>query len=592
MNSKFTLLKRCRNLLVPALFLLTLSFYNGYSQNCTTPPNNLVNGNFELPTSSLNMTGTNSINNGIINNNMPGWMVSHGSPSTGSLSPRAMWLWSYSGNGEGVFNCYNFQAGQSYLICFDLQTNGKTDGATVDVRATSGLSSSTSGNGYPAVTSDLIWQDWVANYTYNNYTQISVLYTPTNNYSQLWFHPMMVSGPNGTPAPQGNPGQSEMRFDNVSVTLVDADGNCPCDLTAGFGFSDSSCTVDFTDASFGNCCTQILGYRWDFGDGTTSTSQNPSHTYPATGTYTACLTIVGLNDDGDCCTDSICLPVTVDCEPCSCEVFPDFSFESKGCSIQFNDQSTGNDCSTITQWDWDFGDGNTSTSQNPNHTYAASGSYTVCLTVSVIDVDGTVLCSDKICYKVIVDCDCVCDITADFRYQEVDPCRVSFGDLTIFSECTEITNWFWDFGDGNTSTSQNPTHTYAGPGGYSVCLTVFGNDGEKECENTICLEVIVKCDPDSKFKSTPGDLPIDLKIYPNPTAGTVFIEFDNADLLSVKVDILNSNGQLVKELASGNESQDKYALKWSPSEEGLSSGAYFVRITTGDKVKFESIIFE
>ena len=590
MKTKKSVWKGFGNLLMPLLFLLTLISVDTNAQQCTNPPNALVNGNFDLPTTAI---ATNSVP--AINNNMPGWFVSHGTPTTQALPNRSMWMWSYSSKGEGVFNCYNFVAGETYLICFDLQTNGKADGATAEVRATSGLNASTGSTTYPTVANELIWSDLIANYSYNNWSQISVLYTPTSSYSQIWFHPFMAAHPPGTPAPQGNPSQSEMRIDNVSISQVTPGGGCPCDLTAAFSYSSDTCSVQFTDASSGNCCTDILGWYWNFGDGSTATGQNPQHTYAASGTYNACLVIVGYNGDGECCTDSVCMPVTVNCDTCVCEVNADFEYDANNCDVQFEDISTHSECTTITNWQWDFGDGNGSTAQNPAHTYAASGTYTVCLSVTGTLADGTT-CEDDTCYDITVECDdpCICDVQADFRYS-INGCFVQFDDISILSPCSQSFQWEWDFGDGNMSNLQNPSHTYAASGSYTVCFTVWATDGQTICKSTICYKIVVNCDGDAdaaQFKNSYQDLPLELNIFPNPTSGDVFIEFSNPKNLAVNVTVLNSAGTTIAELLNEKDVQNEYSLKWSPANDGFASGIYYIRITTGDIIKYEKVIFE
>ncbi|MFC2140882.1 PKD domain-containing protein [Acidobacteriota bacterium] len=155
-----------------------------------------------------------------------------------------------------------------------------------------------------------------------------------------------------------------------------SDGNLP--PIADFTYIINDLTVSFTDTST-DPDGIIVGLLWDFGDGTTSTEQNPVHTYAAAGTYTVTLTVT--DDDG--ATGSVSKDITVT-EP-NLPPIADFTYTVSNLTVTFTDNSYDPD-GVIVSWLWDFGDGNTSTEQNPVHTYAAAGTYTVTLTVT--DDDG------------------------------------------------------------------------------------------------------------------------------------------------------------------------------------------------------------
>jgi len=126
-------------------------------------------------------------------------------------------------------------------------------------------------------------------------------------------------------------------------------------------------TIDFTDLSTDN----PTSWSWDFGDGGSSTEQNPSHTYDA-GTYTVTLTSSNAYGSDDEVKVGY---ITVD--PCVPPVAGFSGSPTVGdapLTIDFTDQSTN-----ATSWSWNFGDGGTSTAQNPSHTYTAEGTYTVTL---------------------------------------------------------------------------------------------------------------------------------------------------------------------------------------------------------------------
>ncbi|MDD3873392.1 MAG: PKD domain-containing protein [Methanosarcina sp.] len=131
--------------------------------------------------------------------------------------------------------------------------------------------------------------------------------------------------------------------------------------------------VQFTDLS-----QNANQWNWDFGDGTTSTEPNPTHTYSEAGDYTVVLTVS--NEDG---SKSKTLNIVAQENPSQEIILPAADFYADITSgpaplfVQFTDLSQN-----ANQWNWDFGDGTTSTEPNPTHTYSSAGDYTVILTVS------------------------------------------------------------------------------------------------------------------------------------------------------------------------------------------------------------------
>ena len=274
-----------------------------------------------------------------------------------------------------------------------------------------------------------------------------------------------------------------------------------CKIKAKFDFKTERCTVKFADFSAAASGTTITTWHWDFGDATTSTLQNPVHAYTTAGTYTVCLTITGVNNTtGLKCKDQVCLPVTVQgCgEILPCKLTAKFDFKTDGCKAAFMDYSATAAGTTIVGWYWEFGDGATSSLQNPSHAYTASETYTVCLTIVGINAAG-LKCKDKICQKInIKNCGQAepCKLAAKFDFK-IDKCNIYFTDLSATGIGTTITNWYWDFGDGNTSNLQNPTHTYAAAGTYPVCLIIVGsNEKGEQCKDKFCTKLTVEgCGP-------------------------------------------------------------------------------------------------
>jgi len=127
-------------------------------------------------------------------------------------------------------------------------------------------------------------------------------------------------------------------------------------------------------------------------------------------------------------------------------------------TVQFTDTSTN----TPTSWLWDFGDGNTSTDQNPQHTYTAPGLYTVTLNATNEYGSDDEIKTDYITVYGPVSAQFTATPTGGTA-----PLIVQFTDLSTGGP----TSWLWTFGDGNTSTAQNPQHTYTTAGTHTVTLT-------------------------------------------------------------------------------------------------------------------------
>ena len=140
-------------------------------------------------------------------------------------------------------------------------------------------------------------------------------------------------------------------------------------------------TIDFMDTSTDPDGT-ITAWDWDFGDGATSTEQNPSHQYADKGEYTVQLTVT----DNDGLTNTAEQTITLRNLPPTASFTYSPSEPTVGEEVLFSDASSDPEGQPITSWTWDFGDGTTSNEQNPTHVYETSGSYLVTLTVT--DVEG------------------------------------------------------------------------------------------------------------------------------------------------------------------------------------------------------------
>jgi PKD repeat protein len=274
----------------------------------------------------------------------------------------------------------------------------------------------------------------------------------------------------------------------------------------------------------------------------------------ATGQNTA---VFGNNqNNGDCYNFCLMgLYYQDDCNHTSCDVpcVAKAVITSSGCNpIVFSGSNSGS--TPITSWYWDFGDGQNSTLPNPSHTYALAGTYKVCLTITAVSPSGG-SCCDQACTKVVACGPQPCVSMPYFKWENSPQFNtVNFFDYSTGTgtECA----WFWDFGDGNTSTLQNPTHTYAGPGFYYVCLKttycVYDADGNlvSTCTEVYCTQVPVgivipnitspknQSNSDGSSGTSNGKKAM---VYPNPASSEIFVVAQED--LQPTVRVLNSTGQ-------------------------------------------------
>ena len=232
------------------------------------------------------------------------------------------------------------------------------------------------------------------------------------------------------------------------------------DFTVSASSGCSPLVVNFTNKSTG-----ASSYKWDFGNGATSTATNPGTIYTSNGTYD--VKLIAFDGSGGSDTLSVLSAVTVYKNPnVGFKIIKPNSCTNS--TLSFIDTTTIDPLASIVSWKWDFGDGNISTAQNPTHAYTSSGAYTISL--SITDNKGCKGSVLRTSFITIYDKPVV-----NFVGDRLDGCKfpftVNFTDKSS-NEITGSTTWFWDFGDGSTSTSQNPSHTYTSFGAFSVKLKV------------------------------------------------------------------------------------------------------------------------
>jgi len=293
----------------------------------------------------------------------------------------------------------------------------------------------------------------------------------------------------------------------------------PAVPTAAFSLSPAAPvtnqSVTFTDKSTGSPTAWV----WNFGDNTTSASQNPTHTYTTAGEVTVTLKVS--NAAGSSSSSSA---VTVTAAPTALAPVASFTYSpaapASAQTVTFTDSSTG----TPTTWSWNFGDGGASTAQNPSHTYATAGTYTITLTAG--NANGSSIASQTL---TVTAGSAATAPAAAFQFAPAAPATgqsVAFTDTSTGSP----TAWSWTFGDGGSSTAQSPTHTYQSAGTFTVALKASNALGSTTATEQA---VVVAAASSTAFDGnivlgSPGTSTIKANVFTPDQAGTVYISYGTA----------------------------------------------------------------
>ncbi len=306
--------------------------------------------------------------------------------------------------------------------------------------------------------------------------------------------------------------------------------------TANFDTTDVCLNIaaQFTDQSLGNGGI-LNGWTWDFeNDGTTDNlTQNPTHFYPAAGTYT--IELITSTTDG--CKDTINKTVTIHPMPVADFTYVDACFNQ---DIVFTNTSTVTS-GTVDVWDWQFGDTQTSALEDPLHNYASEGVYNVQLIVATNNNCGDTIIKNGIEVWPLPDVN-------------FGPTSVCLNNATQFTDSSSVSNLYttnnnvaysWDFADGiGTSNAQHPIYMYTTDGIFMATLTVTT---DHNCVNDTTIPVtvhplpVVDFAPDIQNGCTPVCVTFTDNTQIQPADGSTITQWDwdwNADGIT---DNINQN---------------------------------------------------
>ncbi|MEK6481868.1 PKD domain-containing protein [Catalinimonas sp. 4WD22] len=359
----------------------------------------------------------------------------------------------------------------------------------------------------------------------------------------------------------------------------------------GASFNVSPTIMEIPDKSVSIINTTNSGdwtYFWDFGDGTTSTQKDPfNHTYETHGEYK-----IKLRAEGLYCYEEDSATVIIK------QTLPqiDFSFTSiEGClplEVTFTNKTLYADTSTFL---WDMGDGTVTNELHPVHTYTESGIYTVSLQAN--NELGVVMKKE---IDLVVDLDQ--GPKSDFRIR-LAQAYLPGQDINLVNQSQRSDFFFWDFGDGTTSTEANPTHVYEEVGRYEIMLVASNALG---CVDTLTQDIFIEpFHPQVDFTYEPptGCRPLTVQfrnLSRFAEAGTYRWSFGEGEgvsteenpsytyyepgMYTVTLEASNSNGitiQAIKEFSVEVYETPRAAFNLRPQEAFLSEPIYFVNLSVG-----------
>ncbi len=379
-----------------------------------------------------------------------------------------------------------------------------------------------------------------------------------------------------------------------------------CEVKSDFCLQDSGLYVKLIYNTAMNLPTTTYSV---YVGGTLTTWTNNTYKLFSAGLYSVCLRARRVSCPGDTCCATCCKSILV---RAYCSLQADFwsQVQTTG-NVVFTNKTTPAGFTSM----WDFGDGSpTSTTASPSHVYAP-GTYTVCLTTRLIT--GMDTCYSKNCKQIIVDTPCKIQARFKTKHCLANPLNVDFINYSFGA-----TSYMWDFGDGNTSTSSDPSHLYASPGTYTVCLYAISG---LRCISKVCYKVnvsVVTCnnsctalppigdrnanqeiynemtldgalnvengvskDNTSALKNAKVADPVKqeekLSLFPNPATQKMQVVFETVKRTSAEVTVVNALGNVVyKKAVQVIEGKNQFSIP----VQNFANGNYFLKVNAGTGV--------
>ncbi len=251
----------------------------------------------------------------------------------------------------------------------------------------------------------------------------------------------------------------------------------------------------------------IVSYTWDFGDNTTDSGNQASHTYSSAGTYSAMLVVT--SSSGATSQSSVTISATAPTAPLKAVISSSTLTGDAPLKVNFN----GTGSTGAVSYLWSFGDGSTSPNSSTVHHFNSAGTYTTTLTVAGATPGQT----DQATVTVIVNTPPPVNtapnaiISSSTAVGEA-PFAITFNGSGSSDAEGPINTYSWSFGDGATATGLNTSHTYTVAGTYTASLTV--TDGQSGTD-TVSTPIIIT-EPTTSNESPTARLSASSEMGPNP----------------------------------------------------------------------------
>jgi PKD repeat protein len=337
-----------------------------------------------------------------------------------------------------------------------------------------------------------------------------------------------------------------------------------------------------------------VSYIWDFGDNTSGSGSNQTHTYQSNGTYTVWLTTYAVNpsDSTQYCSATYSQTITVNnANGTNCSVGISSTYNGNG-NYSFGAVANTSYTTYQSYTSWTV-DGISAGSNNDtlNYTFTTNGNHYVCVQQMFINSNAfSDTCFTSNCVQV------------SWYNSNNGSCQASY---VLFQDSLNPTvyygynnstgnnlTYFWDFGDGTTSTQAFPAHTYSVTGYYTICLTV--TDSAANCTSTYCdtagvyrvassggissvtiLGTNVGIDEEEEISN------MNIVVAPNPVTDQTTLNIESLKSGKITLTITSVLGQMISN-ESLNLSEGKNSIRLST--ENLTSGIYFLSLSQKDKL--------